>query len=52
MVKKQQTERVVVNLNDWTGNIDDIVKNLEDYPINNLKKVIVVKGESVISIFP
>ena len=34
------------------GNIDDIVKNLNDYPIDNLKEVIVIKGDSVISIYP
>ena len=52
VVEKKQTERVIINLNDWLGNVDDIVNNLKDYPIDGLKEVIVIKEDNVISIYP
>lgn len=49
---KQQTERVVLNLNDWIGNVDDILNALYDNPIANLKEVLVVRDEKVFGIYP
>ncbi|MCL2779677.1 MAG: hypothetical protein FWD73_16930, partial [Polyangiaceae bacterium] len=51
-VKDKQTERVVLNMNDWDGNVESMRKQLTDYPINGLKEVKVVKGKSVINLFP
>lgn len=34
------------------GDVDALVKQLNDYPIEGLKKVIVVHNNSVISIYP
>lgn len=49
---KQQTERVVLNLNDWVGNVDDILNALYDNPIANLKEVLVVRNGKVFGIYP
>lgn len=34
------------------GDVDALVKQLNDYPIEGLKEVIVVHNNSVISIYP
>ena len=43
---------MILNLDDWAGEIDDIVKQLNDYPIQNLEEVMVVRNGDVISIYP
>ena len=50
--KKGQTERVVLDLDDWKGDVNALVKQLNDYPIEGLKEVIVVHNGSVQSIYP
>lgn len=52
VIQKGQTERVVLNLDDWKGDIDALVKQLNDYPIEGLKEVIVVYDGNVQSIYP
>ena len=52
VVEKQQAERVILNLDDWAGDIETIEKQLNDYPIEGLKEVIIVKNGDVISIYP
>jgi hypothetical protein len=48
-----QTERIVLNTTDWTGDISQVQGMLNEYPIVNLREVIVVDGSgSVIRIFP
>ena len=44
VVEKQQAERVILNLDDWAGDIETIEKQLNDYPIEGLKEVIIVKN--------
>ena len=50
--KKGQAERVVLNLDDWKGDVDALIKQLNDYPIEGLKEVIIVYDGSVQSIYP
>lgn len=52
VIKKGQTKRVVLNLNDWSGDVVALVKYLNDYPIEGLEQVLVVKDWDVISIYP
>lgn len=52
VVKNNQTKRVVLNLNDWKGDIQILVKQLKDYPIEGLEEVIVVQNEKIQSIYP
>ena len=49
---KRQTERVVLNLDDWEGNVDDILNALNDNPIEDLKEVLIVKNGKVFGIYP
>ncbi|MCL2776488.1 MAG: hypothetical protein FWD73_00690, partial [Polyangiaceae bacterium] len=51
-VDESQAKRVVLNLDDWGGNMRDLKKNLIDYPINGLKEVKVVKGGAVVDLYP
>ena len=52
MIKKGQANRVVLNLDDWTGDVDALIKQLQDYPIDNLEEVLTVKDGLVKSIYP
>ncbi len=52
VIKKGQANNVVLNLDDWKGNIEDIIKQLNDYLIEGLKQVLVVQNDKVISIYP
>ena len=52
VVKKGQADNVVLNLDDWTGDINALIKQLNDYPIEGLKEVLVVQNGKVTSIYP
>lgn len=43
---------MVLNLNDWSGDVAALVKQLNDYPIEELEQALVVKDGDVISIYP
>nr|WP_253944737.1 hypothetical protein [Paenibacillus sp. NEAU-GSW1] len=46
-----QTDRIVLNLKDWSGNIEDLKKQFSDYPMDGLKEVIVItKDDSVFNL--
>lgn len=38
-IVNEQTQRVVVNLEDWGGDLPDLRKQFDDWPIENLKEV-------------
>ena len=50
--KQEQADRIVLNLNNWQGNIADVKEELQDYPVDNLKEVLIVQGGRVFSIYP
>ena len=52
VIEKGQADNIVLNLDDWKGNIEDIIKQLNDYPIEGLKQVLVVQNDKVIFIYP
>ena len=52
VVKKGQANRVVLNLDDWLGDIELLKKQLMDYPIVGLEEVLVIKDGNVVSIYP
>lgn len=52
VVKKGQANRVVLNLDDWLGDIELLKKQLIDYPIEGLEEVLVIKDGNVVSIYP
>ncbi|MGI5147237.1 hypothetical protein ACQEVC_12795 [Plantactinospora sp. CA-294935] len=41
-VTSQQTQRVVLNLKDWRGDVGTLQKQFDDWPIPNLKEVAAV----------
>lgn len=47
-----QADRFVLNLDDSSVSIADLKKQLQDYPIENLKEIIIVKGGKVIPFYP
>lgn len=51
-----QTKRIILNLYDWLcsgGNIDDLIKQLNDWPIEGLEEVkIINQFQEVIDIYP
>lgn len=52
VITKGQTKRVILNLDDWSGSISELVSQLKSYKIDGLEEVIVVMGEEVTSIYP
>jgi Contact-dependent growth inhibition CdiA C-terminal domain len=52
-VKKMQTQRVVVNLEDWRGNLAALQRQFDDWPIEGLKEVkIVTRDGDILQVFP
>ncbi|MBC8061037.1 MAG: hypothetical protein H7Y18_10255, partial [Clostridiaceae bacterium] len=50
---KKQANRVIVNLQDWDGGVDDLARELVKNTVKNLEEVIVITKEGkAISIFP
>ncbi|OMD91891.1 hypothetical protein BSK54_29475 [Paenibacillus odorifer] len=43
-VEAGQTDRVVLNLSDWTGDMNAFKKQLADWPITGLKELIAIDG--------
>lgn len=52
VIEKGQANRIVLNLDDWNGNINELVNQLNEYPIEGLEEVLVVQDGKVISIYP
>lgn len=52
VIEKGQANRVALNLDDWNGNINELVNQLNEYPIEVLEEVLVVQDGNVISIYP
>jgi hypothetical protein len=52
-VEKEQTQRVVVDLTDWRGDMSALQKQFDDWPIDNMKEVKAIKpnGE-IVQIIP
>lgn len=52
-VQRLQTQRVVVNLEDWQGDVSALQRQFDDWPIEGLKEVkIVTPGGDVLQVFP
>jgi hypothetical protein len=52
-VSDDQTQRVVVNLQDWRGNVPDLQRQFNDWPIEKLKEVKVITPDGdVVQITP
>ena len=41
-ILKGQTERVVINLYDWKGSMDELAKQFDDWPIEGLRDIILI----------
>jgi hypothetical protein len=50
--KPRQTDRIVLNLNDSAVELGALKKQFNDWPIDGLKEVIVVKGGQIIHFWP
>ena len=44
-----QTERVVLNLKNWDGDLSSLQKQFTDYPVQNLKEVMIIDKNDLIS---
>ncbi|MCL2777154.1 MAG: hypothetical protein FWD73_04050 [Polyangiaceae bacterium] len=51
-VDNKQADRIVLNLDDWGGNVESMRKQLTDYPIKGLKEVKIVRSGSVVDLYP
>jgi contact-dependent growth inhibition (CDI) system CdiA-like toxin len=49
---KKQADRIVLNLEDSPIQLDAMKKQLDDWPIEGLKEVIVIKDGQVIPFWP
>ncbi|MER7420990.1 hypothetical protein ABT346_30130 [Micromonospora peucetia] len=47
-VDDEQTQRVVVNLKDWKGDMTALRRQFDDWPIDGLKELVAVKADGTI----
>ncbi|MER5337988.1 hypothetical protein [Micromonospora sp. NPDC002717] len=47
-VDDDQTQRVVVNLQNWNGDLTALRRQFDDWPIDGLKELVVVKPDGTI----
>ncbi|KXK62290.1 hypothetical protein AWW66_09130 [Micromonospora rosaria] len=47
-VDKGQTQRVVLNLEDWRGDVRALQKQFDDWPVPDLKELVAVRGDGEI----
>ncbi|MFV2113541.1 hypothetical protein ACFHW0_14530 [Micromonospora sp. LOL_025] len=47
-VEKGQTQRVVLNLEDWTGDLAALQKQFDDWPVPRLEELVAVQRSGVI----
>ncbi|WP_121401217.1 hypothetical protein [Micromonospora sp. M71_S20] len=47
-VDDEQTQRVIVNLKDWKGDMTALRRQFDDWPIDGLKELVVVKPDGTI----
>jgi hypothetical protein len=52
VVKKSQTRRIVLNLDRWTGNINDLTTQFENYAIEGLVEILIVHDGDVFRFYP
>lgn len=48
-IDAKQTERVVINLKNWDGEISNLQKQFTDYPVENLKELMIIDKNNVVS---
>ncbi|WP_145146219.1 WXG100 family type VII secretion target [Paenibacillus xylanexedens] len=47
-----QANRFVVNLDDWSGDVDILKKQFNDWPAEGLEEIIAIKNGKIINIYP
>ncbi|MFV2114750.1 hypothetical protein ACFHW0_20770 [Micromonospora sp. LOL_025] len=47
-VDDEQTQRVIVNLKDWKGDMTALRRQFDDWPIDGLKELVVVRPDGTI----
>ncbi|MEU8044887.1 hypothetical protein AB0B71_12170 [Micromonospora echinofusca] len=47
-VERQQTQRVVLNLQDWRGDLTALQKQFDDWPVSALKELVAVTRSGMI----
>ena len=48
-IDAKQTERVIINLKNWGGTISSLQKQFTDYPIENLKELMIIDKNGIVS---
>jgi hypothetical protein len=52
-IDKKQTDRIVMNLSDWEGKTDDLIKQFKEWEIPELKEIIVIeKNGNIFHLLP
>lgn len=52
VITKSQTRRIVLNLDRWTGNINDLTTQFENYAIDDLVEILIVRNGDVFRFYP
>ncbi len=48
-IDAKQTERVVINLKNWDGEISTLQKQFTDYPVEGLKELMIIDKNNIVS---
>lgn len=52
-VERGQADRIVLNLTDWDGDVDDLREQLTNYPVPGLKEIMIIDGAGrIIHFYP
>ena len=51
VINKAQTSRIILNLDDWKGNVENIAHQLAEYPIDGLLEVKVIKDGIIATVY-
>lgn len=48
-IDAKQTERVVINLKNWDGEISSLQKQFTDYPVEGLKELMIIDENNIVA---
>ncbi|WP_019637138.1 hypothetical protein [Paenibacillus fonticola] len=49
---EKQASRIVINLDDFSGSVDDVAKQFKEYKIDTLEELLIIKDGKVIRLYP
>ena len=48
---ESQASRVILNLDDYVGSLDDLAKQFYDYPIDGLDELLIIRNGKIARLF-